>query len=166
MLPDLTILGKIVGGGLPVGAFGGRRDADGAARAGRRRLPGGDALREPAGDGRRAVACCGGYAIRPSTRSWRRAARGSRPGCARRRATACVQRVGAMATLFCQAGPVRNLGGGAARATPSATARSSAMLLERGVLFAPSQFEALFVSLAHGDEEIDRTVEAVAEFAG
>ena len=37
--------------------------------------------------------------------------------------------------------------------------------LDRGVLLAPSQFECMFVSLAHGDEEIDRTVEAVAQFA-
>jgi glutamate-1-semialdehyde 2,1-aminomutase len=39
-------------------------------------------------------------------------------------------------------------------------------LLERGIYLAPSQFEAMFVSLAHGDEEIDRTVEAVADFDG
>jgi len=37
-------------------------------------------------------------------------------------------------------------------------------LLERGIYVAPSQFEAMFLSLAHGDEEIDRTVEAVADF--
>jgi glutamate-1-semialdehyde 2,1-aminomutase len=37
-------------------------------------------------------------------------------------------------------------------------------LLERGIYVAPSQFEALFVSLAHGEEEIERTVEAVADF--
>jgi glutamate-1-semialdehyde 2,1-aminomutase len=39
-------------------------------------------------------------------------------------------------------------------------------LLERGIYIAPSQFEAMFVSLAHGDEEIDRTIAAVAEFDG
>jgi glutamate-1-semialdehyde 2,1-aminomutase len=39
-------------------------------------------------------------------------------------------------------------------------------LLGRGVYFPPSQFEALFVSLAHGDDEIERTVEAVADFDG
>ena len=52
--PDLTILGKIIGGGLPAAAYGGRRDADGADRAGRRRLPGGHAEREPARGRRRA----------------------------------------------------------------------------------------------------------------
>ncbi|HET6642269.1 MAG TPA: hypothetical protein VFG93_03255, partial [Gaiellaceae bacterium] len=39
-------------------------------------------------------------------------------------------------------------------------------LLEHGIYIAPSQFEAMFPSLAHGDEEIDRTIEAVANFAG
>jgi glutamate-1-semialdehyde 2,1-aminomutase len=39
-------------------------------------------------------------------------------------------------------------------------------MLERGIYVPPSQFEAMFVSLAHGDEEIDRTVEAAAEFFG
>ena len=39
-------------------------------------------------------------------------------------------------------------------------------LLERGIYVAPSQFEAMFISLAHGDEEIDRTIEAVADFDG
>jgi glutamate-1-semialdehyde 2,1-aminomutase len=77
---------------------------------------------------------------------------------------ACVQRVGALATLFWRPGPVRNL----AEAQASDTERYGACfrhLLERGILVAPSQFEALFVSLAHGEEEIDRTVAAVAELA-
>ena len=52
------------------------------------------------------------------------------------------------------------------RATPSATAPCSAHLLERGIYVAPSQFECLFVSLAHSDEDIDRTVEAVGDFFG
>jgi glutamate-1-semialdehyde 2,1-aminomutase len=74
-----------------------------------------------------------------------------------------VQRVGAMATLFMRMAPVRNLGD----AQASNTDRYGALfrhLLERGVYFPPSQFEALFISLAHGDEEIERTVEAVADF--
>ena len=76
---------------------------------------------------------------------------------------ACVQRVGSMATLFCRPGPVRNL----ADARASDIERYAALfrhLLARGVYVAPSQFEAMFVSLAHGDAEIDRTCEAVADF--
>jgi glutamate-1-semialdehyde 2,1-aminomutase len=75
----------------------------------------------------------------------------------------CVQRVGAMLTLFCQDGPVRDL----EDARASDTERFAGLfrhLLERGIYIAPSQFEAWFVSLAHGDAEIDRTVEAVGEF--
>ena len=74
-----------------------------------------------------------------------------------------MQRVGAMATLFCRAAPVRDL----EEARGSDTERYGSLfrhLLGRGVYLPPSQFEAMFVSLAHGDDEIDRTVEAVAEF--
>ena len=57
------------------------------------------------------------------------------------------------------------------RATPPEKIRKSRTalfrhLLERGIYIAPSQFEAMFVSLAHGDEEIDRTIQAVADFDG
>jgi glutamate-1-semialdehyde 2,1-aminomutase len=79
------------------------------------------------------------------------------------RGEACVQRVGAMATLFCRPGPVRNL----TEAQASDVDRYGALfrhLLGRGVYVAPSQYEAMFVSLAHGDDEIDRTAEAVATF--
>ncbi len=52
--PDLTIMGKVLGGGLPAAAYAGPARADGADRAGRRRLPGRDAVREPARGRRRA----------------------------------------------------------------------------------------------------------------
>ena len=73
-----------------------------------------------------------------------------------------MQRVGAMLTLFDR--PVRNYDD--ARACD--TERYAALfrhLLERGIYVAPSQFEAMFVSLAHSDEDIDRTVDAVSSFA-
>jgi glutamate-1-semialdehyde 2,1-aminomutase len=76
-----------------------------------------------------------------------------------------IQRVGAMATLFMSDGPVRNFDD----AQGCDTERYAALfrhLLGRGIYVAPSQFEAMFVSLAHGDEEIDRTIEAVADFHG
>jgi glutamate-1-semialdehyde 2,1-aminomutase len=74
-----------------------------------------------------------------------------------------VQRVGAMLTLFNTDRPVRNFDD----AQACDTVRYAALfrhLLERGIYIAPSQFEAMFVSLAHGDEEIDRTLEVVREF--
>jgi glutamate-1-semialdehyde 2,1-aminomutase len=68
-----------------------------------------------------------------------------------------------MLTLFMSSEPVRDFDD----AQRCDTARYGALfrhLLEHGVYVAPSQFEAMFVSLAHGDEEIDRTVGAVAAF--
>jgi glutamate-1-semialdehyde 2,1-aminomutase len=65
-----------------------------------------------------------------------------------------------MLTLFCRDEPVRDF----ADAGASDTERYGVLfrgLLARGVFVAPSQFECLFVSLAHGEEEIERTIEAV-----
>jgi glutamate-1-semialdehyde 2,1-aminomutase len=162
--PDLTILGKIVGGGLPVGAFGGRRDVM--------------ELLAPAGDVYQAgtlsgnpLATAAGLSVLRRLRDpgvyEELEARGARLEAGLREAAsgACVQRVGAMATLFCGPGPVRNL----AEARASDTGRYAALfrhLLASGIYVAPSQFEAMFVSLAHGEAEIDRTAEAVAEFFG
>ncbi len=75
-----------------------------------------------------------------------------------------VQRVGAMLTLFLREEPVRNY----EEARAADTERYGALfrhLLERGIYVAPSQFEAMFVSLAHSDEDVDRTVEAVGDFS-
>ena len=74
-----------------------------------------------------------------------------------------MQRVGAMLTLFQSEEPVRNFDD----AQACDTDRYAALfrhLLGGGIYVAPSQFEAMFVSLAHGDEEIDRTIAAVASF--
>ena len=77
----------------------------------------------------------------------------------------CVQRVGAMATLFFHEGPVASF----EDASASDTDRYGAWfrhLLTRGVYVAPSQYEALFLSTAHGEAEIDATVEAARDFFG
>ena len=76
-----------------------------------------------------------------------------------------VQRVGAMLTLFNTDGAVRNFDD----AQACDAERYGALfrhLLERGIYIAPSQFEAMFLSLVHGDEEIDRTIEAAGELYG
>ena len=157
VLPDLTILGKIVGGGLPLAAFGGRRGDHVAPRAGRRRLPGGHALREPARDrGRRLRPAA---AARPAVYEEleRRGAlleKGLEP-------YGRVQRVGAMLTLFVgRVDPVT-------RMEQLDTERYAALfrhLLAAGIYVAPSQYECLFPSLAHGDAEIEATLGAVASF--
>ncbi|HWJ45232.1 MAG TPA: hypothetical protein VNR63_07575, partial [Gaiellaceae bacterium] len=76
-----------------------------------------------------------------------------------------VQRVGAMATLFMADEPVKNFDD-AQRADTDRYGALFRHLLAQGVYVAPSQFECMFVSFAHGDEEIDRTIRAVADFDG
>ena len=157
ILPDLTILGKIVGGGLPLAAFGGQ------AQIMDRLAPAGDVYQAGTLSGN-PLATAAGLAVLRRLRDpavyERLEQRGARleTGLA---PFGRVQRVGSMLTLFSGPGAVRNL----ADAQGADTERYGALfrgLLERGIYIAPSQFECLFVSLAHGDEEIDRTIEAVA----
>jgi glutamate-1-semialdehyde 2,1-aminomutase len=155
--PDLTVLGKIVGGGLPLAAFGGRADVmDQLA-------PVGPVYQAGTLSGN-PLATAAGLAIvrrlRDESVYASLEARGARleSGLS---AFGTVQRVGAMLTLFDR--PVHNFDD----AQACDTERYGALfrhLLEQGVYVAPSQFEAMFVSLAHGDEEIDRTLEAVRGF--
>ncbi len=161
VMPDLTILGKIVGGGLPLAAFGGR------AEIMDRLAPSGDVYQAGTLSGNPLATAAGLAVLRrlrdPSVYE-QLEQRGARleSGLA---PYGRVQRVGAMATLFMTDRPVRNFGD----AQRSDTDRYGALfrhLLERGIYIAPSQFEAMFVSLAHGDEEIDRTIQAVADFDG
>jgi glutamate-1-semialdehyde 2,1-aminomutase len=157
--PDLTILGKIVGGGLPAAAFGGR------AEVMERLAPAGDVYQAGTLSGN-PLATAAGTSVLRRLRDGSVYERLEEQG-ARLEAGlepfGCVQRVGAMATLFLADGPIRNF----ADAERSDTERYGALfrhLLERGIYVAPSQFECLFVSLAHSDDDIDRTIEAVGEF--
>ena len=123
VLPDLTILGKIVGGGLPLAAFGGRADVM------ERLAPAGDVYQAGTLSGNPLATAAGLSVLRrlrdPAVYE-ELERRGARLEAGLRGRTARVQRVGAMATLFCRGRPVRNFDDAAARATPSATARSSA----------------------------------------
>jgi glutamate-1-semialdehyde 2,1-aminomutase len=159
--PDLTILGKIVGGGLPLAAFGGRADVmDELA-------PGGPVYQAGTLSGNPLATAAGIATLDALDQSvydavdWvgKRLEEGLSP-------YGRVQRVGGMLTLFMRDEPVRNFDD----ASASDTERYGALfrhMLERGVYLPPSQFESWFVSLAHGDEEVDRTLEAARElFAG
>jgi glutamate-1-semialdehyde 2,1-aminomutase len=162
--PDLTILGKIAGGGLPLAALGGRSEImDALAPAGQVYQAGTLAgnplataaalavlkrLRDPAVYERLEDA---GALLEEGLRD---AAAGE---------PVCVQRVGAMATVFFAAGPVRDF----EDAAGCDTERFAAWfrhLLARGIYVAPSQYEAMFVSTAHGEAEFDATLEAAREF--
>jgi glutamate-1-semialdehyde 2,1-aminomutase len=157
--PDLTILGKIVGGGLPLAAFGGRADVM------ERLAPAGDVYQAGTLSGN-PLATAAGLTVLRTLRETPPYGELERIG-ARLEAGlepyGTVRRVGAMLTLFCTQAPVSDFDDAAAADTD----RYAALfrhLLERGIYVAPSQFEAMFVSLAHGDAEVDRTVEAVADF--
>ena len=159
--PDLTILGKIVGGGLPLAAFGGRADLM------ERLAPVGDVYQAGTLSGN-PLATAAGLAVLPRLRDPAVYAELERLGARLEEGLAPfgrVQRVGAMLTLFCGDEPVRDFEDASACDTDR-YAELFRHLLARGIYVAPSQFEAMFVSLAHSDEDVDRTVEAVAELSG
>lgn len=163
--PDLTTLGKIIGGGLPVAAYGGRREImemvaplgpvyqagtlSGnplAMRAGLATLP---HLRAP-----------GFY--NELDRKAARLAEGVSRAIRDVGAPAHVNAVGSLVTLFFCDGPVRNYDDAKKSDTKRFAAFFTAML-DRGIFMAPSQYEALFVSAAHTDADIERTISACRE---
>jgi glutamate-1-semialdehyde 2,1-aminomutase len=160
VLPDLTILGKIVGGGLPAAAFGGR------AELMERLAPVGDVYQAGTLSGN-PLATAAGLSVLRRLRDTSVYDELERLGALLEAGLApfgTVQRVGAMLTLFCHDGPVRNHED--ARACD--TARFGALfrhLLAAGIYVPPSQFECLFPSTAHTDEDVERTVAAVEAFA-
>ncbi len=159
VLPDLTILGKIVGGGLPLAAFGGR------AELMERLAPVGDVYQAGTLSGN-PLATAAGLSVLRRLRDPRVYDELERTGARLEVGLSpfgTVQRVGAMATLFAREGDVPDFRAAAAADTD----RYAALfrhLLEQGVYVAPSQFECLFVSTAHGDDEVDTSVAAVRSF--
>ena len=158
--PDLTVLGKIVGGGLPLAAFGGRADImDELAPSGPVYQAGtlsGNPLATAA-----ALAVLRRLRDQDVYRQLEETGAALEEGLLHEDVT--VQRIGAMLTVFFRRGPVRNL----ADAQESDLERYGAFfrhLLARGVYVAPSQFEAMFVSTAHGHVEVEHTVEAAQVF--
>ncbi len=164
--PDLTTLGKIIGGGLPVGAFGGRREImETVAPLGTTYQAGtlsGNPLAMAAGVATlRALAEPGTY-----ERLERRAVQLCEPlveAALAAGAPVTLNRVGAMMTLFFCEGPVRSFAD-ARRADTALYARWFAHLLEHGVYVAPSQFEAAMVSLALTDDDVARIAGAATSF--
>ena len=163
--PDVTTMGKIIGGGLPVGAYGGRSEVmQQVAPLGPMYQAGtlsGNPLAVAAG-----VATLtelqrpGVYEQLEATAT--RLIDGVSGAFARAEIPSTVNRVASMFTGFFNAGPVSAL----AQVEQSDTAiygRYMHALLDRGVYIAPSQFEAGFVSIAHTDADIDRTIVAVGD---
>jgi glutamate-1-semialdehyde 2,1-aminomutase len=161
--PDLVTYGKIIGGGLPVGAYGGRRDIMSVVS------PLGAVYQAGTLSGNPLAVAAGLATLRtlvesdPYPRLARttatlaeglRVAAGDRP--------VAVNHVGSMITLFFTEGPVDGYAS-AVGSDSVAFGRFFHGMLRRGIYLPPSQFEAWFVSAAHTPAEIDRTVEAARE---
>jgi glutamate-1-semialdehyde 2,1-aminomutase len=160
--PDLTVMGKVLGGGLPAAAFGGPRESM------ERIAPAGDVYQAGTLSGNPLAAAAG-----LATLALLDAAAYERLGVLTDRLVSGLAEVAAgrplqvaaapgLVTLFFSAEPVRDFAGAAACDT-EAHARFCRAMLDRGVYPPPSQFEAWFVSLAHGTDSIGRTLEAAAE---
>jgi len=164
--PDLTTMGKVIGGGLPVGAYGGRADLM------RRISPEGDVYQAGTLSGN-PLAMAAGLATLAQLDDAaydRLESLGARlEGHARALVEnhpdhLSFQRVGSMATLFFKGGGVRSWDDAAACDTERFGKYFLAML-DEGIYLPPSQFEAYFISLSHTDADIDRTAEAMLKCA-
>jgi glutamate-1-semialdehyde 2,1-aminomutase len=160
--PDLTCLGKIIGGGLPVGAFGGRADVMD------RIAPLGPVYQAGTLSGN-PLAVTAGLAmlkllrdLNPYEELERRSAKleqGLRDAASEAGIASTVNRVGSMLTAFFTEGPVTGWPS-AKKSDVDRYGRFFRAMLEGGVYLAPSQFECAFVSLAHSDDLIDKTIDA------
>jgi glutamate-1-semialdehyde 2,1-aminomutase len=161
--PDLTALGKVIGGGLPVGAFGGRADIMDQLS------PEGPVYQAGTLSGNPLAMAAGLAQLRELERidGWKKLEQiGAQ---LERRIRALVERegltfhrVGSMFCLFFAPGPIFDLES-ARRSDVVSFARFFRACLERGVYFAPSQFEAGFISSAHSRTDLELTAEIVAE---
>ena len=161
--PDLTVLGKIVGGGMPVGAYGGRADLMELI------APSGPVYQAGTLSGHPLAMAAGAATLRlltPATYDTLEAAgvrleAGLRAAAAAAGTSVGITRVGSLLTVFFRDGAPATAEE-AYTADRAAYGRFFGAMLDAGVLLAPSQFEAWFVSLAHGEAEIEETLAAAA----
>jgi glutamate-1-semialdehyde 2,1-aminomutase len=162
--PDLVTFGKVIGGGLPVGAFGGRPEVmDRIAPAGPVYQAGtlsGNPLAMAAGVATLRQMGAAQYAQLEEKSA--RLAQGLADAARAAGVAVQVNRVGSMLTVFFTAEPVYDAQS-ARKADTRRFARFFHEMLANGVYLPPSQFEAAFVSVAHGDEEIALTLEAAGK---
>ena len=157
--PDMTTLGKIIGGGLPMAAYGGRRDIMSKV------APVGPVYQAGTLSGNPLAVTAGIAMLRyleAHPEIYETLERNGAMLAANVPAGVCVNRVGSMVTFFMQNGPVRDY----EDAKKSDTARFGRLfhaLLDKGIYFPPSQFEALFISAVHTPNELAATSAAIAE---
>jgi glutamate-1-semialdehyde 2,1-aminomutase len=159
---DLTTLGKIIGGGVPVAAYGGRREyMDRVAPLGPV-YQGGTLAGNPLA--MRAGLATLNELTKPGVyealnRNAERLVAGLRKAVAESGVPAVVNTIGSLATIFFTAEPVTNYAG-AKSSDKTRYARYFREMLDRDIFLAPSQFEAAFVSVVHTSDDIDRTIAA------
>ncbi len=163
--PDLSTFANRIGGGLPLGAYGGRKDLMAHI------APEGPVYQAGTLSGNPLATAAGIATLKELKKPGvyeqlegvsARIAQGLRDLCAQRRIPASVNRIGSMWTLFFCAEPPYDYAS-AKKADAARFGRFFHAMLDRGVYLPPSQFEAAFVSLAHGDDEVTRTLAAAAE---
>ena len=164
---DLVTLGKIVGGGLPVGVFGGKRALmDLLAPLGPVYQAGtlsGNPLAMAAGIATLSYLQDHADEVYPQLETTAKAVfEGVAAEAARAGVSLTLNRVGAMGTWFFTAGPVTNYDD-AAKSDTAAFGRFHRAMLDQGIWLPPSQFEAAFLSTAHGKEEVAATIAAARE---
>ncbi|MGA2155799.1 MAG: glutamate-1-semialdehyde 2,1-aminomutase [Bryobacteraceae bacterium] len=157
--PDLTTLGKVIGGGLPVGAYGGRKDIMEHV------APVGPVYQAGTLSGNPLAVAAGLAMLRHLKRHpevYDRLETRAAALCASAPAGITVNRVGSMFTFFFTDGPVTDYES-AKRSDTARFGRFFRAMLERGVYLPPSQFEAAFVSAAHTEEDIRQTIAAARD---
>jgi glutamate-1-semialdehyde 2,1-aminomutase len=163
--PDMTTFGKIIGGGMPLAAYGGKREIMEQVSPLGAVYQAGTLSGNP-------IATAAGIATLKELRAHneyyeqlnayaQRLANAVRECAAKYGVPVTVNQVGSLLCVFHTAQAVTDYDS-ALTADTDAYARAFGILLERGIYTAPSQFEAMFVSAAHTDEELERTVAAVA----
>lgn len=163
--PDLIMLGKIIGGGMPIGAVAGRADLM------KLLAPSGPVYQAGTLSGNPVSVRAGLETLstlrQPGTYERLEAAgarleAGFADALRRNRHKGCVNRVGSLLTLFLGVDGVSDAAQ-ARRADTQSFARFFKAMLRRGIYLPPSQFEAMFVSVAHSDDDLERTIAAAGE---
>jgi glutamate-1-semialdehyde 2,1-aminomutase len=164
--PDLTCLGKIIGGGLPVGAYGGRREIMDLI------APSGPVYQAGTLSGNPLAMAAGLATLRRSGEPgfydrleelgalWQR---GMREAASAGDVPFTINQLGSMVSIFFSAGPVTDFASAAGSDT-GAFKDFFWHMISRGVYLAPSQYEAGFISTAHSEEDLERTSEAAREW--
>jgi glutamate-1-semialdehyde 2,1-aminomutase len=168
LMPDLTCLGKIIGGGLPVGAYGGRRDIM------EQMAPEGDIYQAGTLSGNPLAMAAGLATLRilqerdvyqELENKGRMLFSGLEDAAKAAGVKVVINRIGSMGSLFFGEDPVTDFA--SAKASDAEKFKGYyAKMLEQGIYLAPSAFEACFVSTAHDEKSIQKTIDSAAKSFG